>query len=421
MKIFKFLAVALVAMLGFSACEKDCDHDFIEVDHSKDLVGTWTCFTEDYAEALVINADGSVLSTGVEDGKYWENVKGNIKTVNNKMTLTFEDNDNFEGHFDILSGVAFTIYEENGESLTYSYCANDLSDEIVGMWVCTQLIGEEDMLITNFQEGGKLIVTGIFSEPDYVAVNAEFNYKVFGDLHIVYGEGEHAPLVYKFNVAPNATKLGDLMTFTTFSPTENGVVEETMSFLRIKQYLELKGMKYDYNKIFVTNVKGLDKDVEFIGTTVNFAKMDMDGAVLDKVRKALCFAVEFPDANTFKYSYLYNGQIISVEAPIVVDGNKMTVKMSSKNAAFKDVVLYTFQDQDNTQMHIYMNATGFVNFLGNSQIALMEQKGQIDTTDAAAVKAVFDSIDEAIETINVSLTMTEAKESHGAVGDIPVR
>ena len=68
-----------------------------------------------------------------------------------------------------------------------------------------------------------------------------------------------------------------------------------------------------------------------------------------------------------------------------------------------------------------MNATGFVNFLGNSQIALLEQKGQIDTTDAAAVKAVFDSIDEAIETINVSLVMTEAKESHGAVGDIPVR
>ena len=413
MKIFKFLAVALVAMLGFSACENDCDHDFIEVDHSKDLVGTWTCFTEDYAEALVINADGSVLSTGVKDGKYWENVKGNIKTVNNKMTMTFEDNDNFEGRFEMITGEYFTIYEENGESLTYSYCANDLSDEIVGMWVCTQLIGEEDMLIYNFQEGGKLILTGILSGTDYVAVNAEYNYKVFGDLHIVYVEEEEAPFVCKFNVAPNATKLGDLMTITSFRPTENGVVEETVSFLRIKQYLELKGMKYDYVKNFVTNVKGLDKDVEILGATINFAKMD--GVVLDKFLKALCFAVEFPDANTFKYSYLYNGQIISMEAPIVVDGNKMTVKMSSRNAAFKDVDLYTFQDQDNTQMHIYMNATGFVNFIGNTQITLMEQKGLIDTTDAAAVKAVFDRIDEAIETVNVSLIMTKAKESHGAV------
>ena len=413
MKFFKFLAVALVAMLGFSACEKDCDHDFIEVDHSKDLVGTWTCFTEDYAEALVINADGSALSTGVKDGKYWENVKGNIKTVNNKMTMTFEDNDNFEGRFEMITGESFTIYEENGESLTYSYCANDLSDEIVGLWVCTQLIGEEDMLIYNFQEGGKLILTGILSGTDYVAVNAEFNYKVFGDLHIVYIEEEDAPFVCKFNVAPNATKLGDLMTITEFRPTENGVVEETISFLRIKQYLELKGMKYDYVKNFVTNVKGLDKDVEFLGSTFNFAKMD--GVMIDKFLKALCFAVEFPDANTIKFSHLYNGQNRSMEAPIVVDGNKITVKMSSKNAAFKDVDLYTFQDQDNTQMHIYMNATGFVNLLGNLQVNVMEQKGLIDTTDAAAVKAVFDRIDEAIETVNVSLVMTKAKESHGAV------
>ena len=413
MKFFKFLAVALVAMLGFSACEKDCDHDFIEVDHSKDLVGTWTCFTEDFAETLVINADGSALSSGVKDGKYWENVKGNIKTVNNKMTMTFEDNDNFEGRFEMIPGESFTIYKENGKSLTYRYCANDLSDDIVGMWVCTQLpVGEEgDMVILTFQEGGKVIVTGKLPGTDSYAVNAEFNYKVFGDLNIVYGK--HGPFVFKFNVASNATKLGDIMNLTAFGPTENGVVEETVSFLRIKQNLELKGMKYDYNKIFVTNVKGLDKDVEFLGATFNFAKMD--GVMIDKFLKALCFAVEFPDANTIKFSHLYNGQNRSMEAPIVVDGNKITVKMSSKNAAFKDVVLYTFQDQDNCQMHIYMNATGFVNFLGNMQVKIMERKGLIDTTDAAAVKAVFDNIDEAIETINVSLVMTEAKESHGAV------
>ena len=413
MKFFKFLAVALVAMLGFSACEKDCDHDFIEVDHSKDLVGTWTCFTEDFAETLVINADGSALSSGVKDGKYWENVKGNIKTVNNKMTMTFEDNDNFEGRFEMIPGESFTIYKENGKSLTYRYCANDLSKDIVGMWVCTQLpVGEEgDMVILTFQEGGKVIVTGKLPGTDSYAVNAEFNYKVFGDLNIVYGK--HGPFVFKFNVASNATKLGDIMNLTAFGPTENGVVEETVSFLRIKQNLELKGMKYDYNKIFVTNVKGLDKDVEFLGATVNFAKLD--GVMFDKFLKALCFAVEFPDANTIKYSYLYNGQIISTEAPIVVEGNKITVKISSKNAAFKDFDLYTFQDQDNCQMHIYMNATGFVNFLGNMQVKIMERKGLIDTTDAAAVKAVFDNIDEAIETINVSLVMTEAKESHGAV------
>ena len=43
------------------------------------------------------------------------------------------------------------------------------------------------------------------------------------------------------------------------------------------------------------------------------------------------------------------------------------------------------------------------------QVTLMEQMGLIDTTDAAAVKAVFDSSDEAIEAVNVGLVMTKAK------------
>ena len=166
-------------------------------------------------------------------------------------------------------------------------------------------------------------------------------------------------------------------------------------------------MKYDYIKTFVTNVKGLDKDIEFMGTTFNFA--EMDGVKLDKMLKTLLFTVEFPDANTIKYSGYYNGEYIIMEAPIVVDGNKMTVKMSEKNAAYKDVDLYTFQDQDNTQFQIYMSTTAFVNFFGNMQITIMEHLGQLDTTDAAAVKAVFDSIDEAVETINLSLVMTKAK------------
>ena len=109
-KFFLFCMMALVTMCGLNSCSDDCDHEFIEYDYSKELVGTWTCFHEGYAEALVINADGSVLSTGVEDGEYWENIKGNIKTVNNKMTLIYEDDDNFEGRFEMLSGEAFTIY-----------------------------------------------------------------------------------------------------------------------------------------------------------------------------------------------------------------------------------------------------------------------------------------------------------------------
>ena len=196
----------------------------------------------------------------------------------------------------------------------------------------------------------------------------------------------------------NGTSLGDIMTNT------NG--DYTSTWLRIKQHLELPEKKYDYIKTFVTNVKGLDKDIDFMGYTFNFAKMD--GYILDKVLKTLLFTVEFPDANTIKYGCHYNNQPMSMEAPIAVDGNKMTVKMSEKNAAFRDIDLYTFQDQDNTQMHMYMPTYAFVNFFGNMQCTIMSQLGQLDLTDADAVKAVYDSIDDAVETINVSFVMTKA-------------
>ena len=413
MKIFKLMAIALVAMIGLNSCSEDCDHEFIEVDHSKDLVGTWTCLEEDYAEALVISADGSVVSTGVENGEYWEGVKGNIKTVNNKMTMTFEDDDNFEGRFEILSGEAFTIFEENGESFTYRYCKEDLSEEIVGMWVCHEgLPGvENDMLIMNFSENGKITMTTPASAfMPFDLINKEADYVVVGDLLFKNPHGDYPDYIpahpSRLTYSPNATTLGDILIENIYSPYEGGVLELNASFLRVKQTLDLPGMKYDYIKTFVTNVKGLDKDIEFMGTTFNFAKMD--GVKLDKMLKTLLFTVEFPDVNTIKYSCHYNNQPMSMEAPIVVDGNKMTVKMSEKNAALKDVDLYTFQDQDNTQMHMYMHSTGFVNFFGNMQVTIMEQLGMLDTTDAAAVKAVFDSIDEAVETINVSFVMTKA-------------
>ena len=412
-KFFLFCMMALVTMCGLNSCSDDCDHEFIEYDYSQALVGTWTCLQGNYAKALVINADGSAVSTGVEDGEYWEGVKGNIKTVNNKMTMTFEDEDNWEGRFEMVAGEAFTIYEENGESFTFRYCANDLAEEIVGMWVCTNSFAntQNDMLIQTFKEDGTSIMTGYISDmEDFVTNAGGSTYKVIGDLFInilpadAVAGGVPPYMAMRLDYAPNGTGYGDIMTFTHYlaDGTKN-----SDTYLRIKQHLELPGMKYDYIKTFVTNVKGLDKDIEFMGTTFNFAKMD--GEKLDKALKTILFNVEFPDANTIKYSCYYNNQPMSMEAPIAVDGNKMTVKMSEKNAAYKNVDLYTFQDQDNTQMHMYMHSTAFVNFFGNMQVTIMEQLGQLDTTDEAAVKAVFDSIDEAVETINVSFVMHSSK------------
>ena len=413
MRIFKLMVIALVAMIGFNSCSKDCDHEFIEYDYNKALVGTWTCMEADYGEAMVINADGSFTVTGIMGGKLLEQ-KGTIKAVNNKVTLTLDNGEKQEGRLELVAGesLAIVLNEELDFRLTYQYCNEDLSDEIVGMWVCTKsTVSDAKMLINTYLDNGKTFFTGFLADDNEYKLNDETTYKVIGDL-LFYAlpiddlKADEFPFIIKrLTYKPEGNGYGDIMEQES-KRFSNGKVEIiTSSMLRIRQSLDLSGMKYNYSKNYVTNVKGLDKDIEFMGTTFNFA--EMDGVKLDKMLKM--FNISFPDANTMHCVGRYSGGDIIFDAPIVVDGNKMTVKMSEKNAAFKDVDLYAFQDQDNTQFHIYMSTTAFVNFFGNMQVTIMEQLGQLDTTDAAAVKAVFDSIDEAVETINLSLVMTKAK------------
>ena len=401
-------------MFGFIACDK---HECNDYDHSKDLVGTWTCLQEGFAEALVIKADGSALSTGYDGEEFWENVAGSFVVENGMVTMTFEDGDNFHGHFDIIPGIAFSIYTDEGNRFTYNYCKEDLSEEVVGMWVCVDGPSdkEADMVIQVFDEEGTVNKTGWSVASNEFIVKEALTYKVVGDLLFhqrpsdMVTEGVVANFVSKLTYMPNANQLGDMLINTTYKVVKGETVELSMSMLRIKKHLELPGMKYDYIKTFVSNVKGVDKDVDVMGYTFNFAKMD--GVVLDKMLKTVLFAVEFPDANTIRYSCKYNKFSMEMDAPIVVDGNKMTVKMSQRDAAYKDVDLYTFQDQDNSQMHMYMHTTAFVNFFGNMQIAFMSELGQLDKTDANAVKAVFDGIDAAVESINLSLVMTKATKA----------
>ena len=409
MRFLKFLAAALVVALGFSSCNPKDKHD-----HSADIVGTWTCLTENYAEALIINADGTAVSYGVENGEYWENVSGTVVTEGDNITMTFEDNDNLTGHFDIIPGQAFSLFEDSGERYTYQYCENDLADEIVGMWVCNdgpQNI-EDEIIIRTYNNDGKVTTTGIYTEGDNAnpILDSEANCKVIGDLVFkefpkniadIIGVTHNAErLIY----TPNATALGDFMTFFFYLPVGDSYVESHSSYLRIKQHLELPGQKYDYIKTFVTNVKGLDKDIDVMGYTFNFAKMD--GVILDKMLKTVLFAVEFPSADTIRYSCHYNEFDMEMDAPIAVDGNKMTVKMSLRNAAYKDVDLYTFQDQDNTQMHMYMHSTAFINFFGNMQVAFMSELGQLDMNDAAAVNTEIEEHLKKQQTAGVSAGKT---------------
>ena len=401
MKIFKLMAIALVAMVGLNSCSKDSN--FIEVDYSKDLVGTWTCLEADYASSLVFTADGKVLCSGVGGGEYWEDINGVFSSKNNNLSISFENGHKFDGRLDMVANKCISIANEDGTLHTYNYCANNLADEVVGMWVWVDSNngnGTDNMAIQTYKEDGTAIFTAFYEGEGYT-VNNESTYRVIGDLLI-----QHVPnnnpsvMARRLTYKANATAFGDIL--TAYDPSS----DSTLSWLRISQSLDLAGKKYDYIKTFVSNVKGEDKDVNFMGYTINFAKMD--GSELDKLLKAILFNVEFPDANTLKYSYNYNNVKATLDASIVVEGNKMTIKMSKEVSTLKDVVLYAFQDADCSQLHFYMHRDAFVNFHTNMQAKLMEATNeQFDINNAEAVNAIYNEINNAVETINVSLVMSK--------------
>ena len=403
MKIFKLMAIALVAMLGFSSCSEDSDHEFIEVDYSKDLVGTWTCLEADYASSLVFTADGKVLCSGVGGGEYWEDINGVFSSKNNNLSISFENGHKFDGRLDMVANKCISIANEDGTLHTYNYCANDLADEVVGMWVWVDSNngnGTDNMAIQTYKEDGTAIFTAFYEGEGYT-VNNESTYRVIGDLLI-----QHVPnnnpsvMARRLTYKANATAFGDIL--TAYDPSS----DSSLSWLRISQSLDLADKKYDYIKTFVSNVKGEDKDINFMGYTINFAKMD--GSELDKLLKAILFNVEFPDANTLNYSYNYNNVKATLDAPIVVEGNKMTIKMSKEVSTLKDVVLYAFQDADCSQLHFYMHRDAFVNFHTNMQAKLMESMDeQFDINNAEAVNAIYNEINNTVETINVSLVMSK--------------
>ena len=412
MKNLKLLVVAFVAMFGFIACDKHVGNDH---DHSADLVGTWTCLTENYAEALIIKADGTAVSYGVEDGKYWENVKGTVTVKDNNITMIFEDDDNWTGHFDVIPGMAFSLFEENGERYIYNYCKEDLSDEIIGMWVCNDGLAEEenDMVIMTYSTEGKVTMTtpaSTFVPTDFV--NQVFDYKVVGDLLFKMfpkenlTEGANPYLVSRVTYTPNGTSLGDVLIENQHTPTENGVMELTFSFLRVKQNLDPKGQIYDYSAAYISNAKGKDEDFSMLGHTFNMA--NIKGSNFNMMFRTELFSIEFK-TNSIKQSFRANGQNIEVDFPITVDGNKVVLDMSAANPAFRKVEMHMFQDKDNTQLHMYMHTDAFINYFANLEVVTLLQAGKINQSDAAAVEKVFTDMEARVESINVSFVMKARK------------
>ena len=413
MKIFKLMLVALVATLGFTACDNDPEH--IYDDHSADLVGTWSCFTENYAEVIIINADGSAVSYGVEDGEYWENVRGTVTVKENNITMIFEDDDNFTGHFDIIPGQAFSLFEDTGERYIYQYCANDLSDEIIGMWVCNEGLSLEanGMAIQSYTENGKTYLTTAASPATGNAVtNAEAEYRVIGDLMIfnmsdkTFLPGVTQYYAVRLTYVPNANSLGDMMYMSAYSPTNDKYEKITNSWLRVKQYHNLNGKTYEYKSAYVTNVKGKDEDFSIMGNIFNIA--NINAGDFDIILGSTLFCVEL-NANSIKHKYILNGQDKVFDAPITVDGNKVTLDMSAVNPALRKVEMYMYQDADDSQLHMYMHTDAFINYFANLEVVTMLQAGKIDTTDATVVDKVFADMEVRVESINVSFVLKARK------------
>ena len=408
MKNLKLLVVALVAMFGFTACDKHVGNDH---DHSADLVGTWTCLTENYAEALIIKADGTAVSYGVEDGKYWENVKGTVTVKENNITMIFEDDDNWTGHFDVIPGMAFSLFEENGERYIYQYCANDLSDEIVGMWVCTYVPWmEADMAINVYQADGKAFFTGFVGDADFdYASNVETTYKVIGDLMFQSNpmsyEGAPKYLAFRMNYSPNGSEYGDVLTNTNIMAFGDETIETTASMIRIRQSLDLTGKVYDYKSAYVTNAKGKDEDFSIMGNIFNIA--NINAGDFDIILGSTLFCVEL-NANSIKHKYILNGQDKVFDAPITVDGNKVTLDMSAVNPALRKVEMYMYQDADDSQLHMYMHTDAFINYFANLEVVTLIAEGKINQTDEAAIAKVFADMEARVESINVSFVMTKA-------------
>ena len=397
MKIFKIMMMALVAMCGLNSCSDDCNHDFIEVDYSKKLAGTWTCmeFENDFAEALIFNADGTVTSTGVFDEQFYEK-KGTYQIKGNKMTLSYEDGDCLETRFEMVEGEVFSLVDDLLDvRYNYYYCENDLSDEIVGMWVVAN--GTPDMTIETYYEDGRSTFTGIVNGK--TTLKHERNYKVVGDLS--FHTTIEAPSTYvaqRLIYSPNATSYGDLMTWQLSD-------EFSFTRLRVKEGLNLTGKTYDYSAAYVTNAKGTDEDFTMLGHTFNMANINAGN--FDMMFRSELFCVDL-NANSITQRFRANGRDIEIEIPITVEGNKVTLDLSTENPAYREVDMYMFQDADDCQLHMYMHTDAFINYFANMELYNLLASGEI-TSDAAAVEKVFADMEARIESINVTFVMKVRK------------
>ena len=289
--------------------------------------------------------------------------------------------------------------------MTYYYCKEDLSDEIVGMWVCNE--SDNGMLIRTFTEDGKVKFTGFSPEEGMYFLNSDDTYKVFGDVLFITSkiDGVSTCIGSKFSYQNDGTSLGDILVNYVYLPSGDSVMETT-SWLRIKQSLNFTGNTYNYSSAYVSNANGKDEDFSIMGYPFNITKIKSSD--FDMILGANLFCVQL-NANSIKHKYRPNGQEEEFDAPISVEGNKVTLDMSAVNPALRKVEMHMFQDADDTQLHMYMHTDAFINYFANLEVVTLIAEGKINQADETAIAKVFANMEARVESINVSFVMKARK------------
>ena len=127
MRFVKLWIFAVAAMVALSGCGKS-------EDYTQDIIGTWIYCQEGQFEVLSINADGTLLSSGMEDEEYWKGIEGRWTLNNHKFIMTFEDEDDFEGTVEVVAGHSLALKPSSDESYVYEYAEKTLPSKFVGTW-----------------------------------------------------------------------------------------------------------------------------------------------------------------------------------------------------------------------------------------------------------------------------------------------
>ena len=116
------MIVALVTMIGLNSCSEDCDHDVIDVDYSKSIIGVWSSESETYEEGIRFYDDGKFTAFGDKgEGEFF--VDGTWTLNRNRLLLTTnEGQTHFSGIIEVYaSDVMLMTSDGSKDTRVYHY------------------------------------------------------------------------------------------------------------------------------------------------------------------------------------------------------------------------------------------------------------------------------------------------------------